>query len=271
MFFGVTRLHHRLDLHHRPYRQPARARDGRDCGRCRNWCDPRSLSVLWSAPRRAALCGLGNAGADLRAPRRGQRLERGWRANGIPGLPLPTLFGSQLDPGVPLFLVAAAVLVITLAIAVFLRSSQLGLAMRAIRDDDERAEFLGYRRARIQVLVFTVCAALAAAAGSVYVLNEGFVSPTFLGVALSTQAIVYVILGGRGTLFGPLLGVLLLEVGGQRVQQSLQTEWPIVIGSVLLLVIVFLPGGLAELGVHLRDQLMVAARKTRNGVSRAGS
>ena len=162
-------------------------------------------------------------------------------------------------------------LVITLAVAVLLRSSQLGLAMRAIRDDAERAEFLGYRRPRIQVLVFTVCAALAAAAGSVYVLNEGFVSPTFLGVALSTQAIVYVILGGRGTLYGPLLGVLLLEVGGQRVQESLQTEWPIVIGSVLLLVIVFLPGGLAESGVHLRSLIMGAARKTQERASRAGS
>jgi branched-chain amino acid transport system permease protein len=191
-------------------------------------------------------------------------------ANGIPGLPLPTLFGSELDTGVPLFLVAAALLAVTLAVAVFLRSSQLGLAMRAVRDDDERAEFLGYRRSRIQVLVFSLCAALAAAAGSVYGLNEGFVSPTFLGVALSTQALVYVILGGRGTLFGPLLGVLVLEVGGQRVQESLPTEWPIVIGSVLLLVIVVLPGGLSDLGARLRQLVVGTARTTRSEASRAG-
>jgi branched-chain amino acid transport system permease protein len=168
-------------------------------------------------------------------------------ANGIPAIPLPTLFGSTIRPGMGMFALACALLILTLAISAFLRGSQLGLAMKAVRDDDERAEFLGYRRSRVQVLVFTVAAALAATAGSGYALNEGFVSPSFLGVALSTQAVVYVIVGGRGFLAGPLLGVLLIEVGGQRIQESLDTSWPIVIGSIMLAVIILLPGGLVEL------------------------
>lgn len=168
-------------------------------------------------------------------------------ANGIPGVPLPTLFGSTIRPGTGMFALACVLLILALMVCACLRGSQLGLAMKAVRDDDERAEFLGYRRSRIQVLVFTVSAALAGTAGSAYALNEGFVSPTFLGVALSTQAIVYVIVGGRGYLAGPLLGVLLVEVGGQRIQESLDTSWPIVIGSVMLAVILLLPGGLVEL------------------------
>jgi branched-chain amino acid transport system permease protein len=127
--------------------------------------------------------------------------------------------------------------------------SQFGLVMRAVRDDDERAEFLGYRRPVVQLAVFSGTAALAGLAGGLYALEEGFASPSFLGVALSTQVLVYILLGGRGTLIGPVLGVLVLEVGGQRVQKSLPTEWPIIVGAMLLLVILFLPGGLTDLRV----------------------
>jgi ABC-type branched-subunit amino acid transport system permease subunit len=160
-----------------------------------------------------------------------------------------------------MFGLACVLLVLALGACAWLRGSQLGLVMQAVRDDDERAEFLGYRRSRVQVLVFTVAAALAAAAGAGFAFNEGFVSPGFLGVALSTQAIVYVVVGGRGALAGPLLGVLLIEVGGQRIQESLDTSWPIVIGSVMLAVIIALPGGLIEL----------ARRPLSRGESRAGS
>ena len=118
--------------------------------------------------------------------------------------------------------------------------------MRAVRDGEERAEFLGYRRWLVQLTVFSVVAGLAAMGGAVYALAQGFVSPSFLGVALSTQILIYILLGGRGTLIGPVLGVLALEVGGQRIQQSLPTDWPIIIGSLLLFVILFLPRGLAD-------------------------
>jgi ABC-type branched-subunit amino acid transport system permease subunit len=124
--------------------------------------------------------------------------------------------------------------------------------MRAVRDDDERAEFLGYRRPVVQLAVFTATAALGGLAGGLYGLEEGFVSPSFLGVALSTQVLVYILLGGRATLIGPVLGVLVLEVGGQRVQESLPSEWPIIVGAMLLLVILFLPGGRMDLRARLR-------------------
>ena len=143
-------------------------------------------------------------------------------------------------------------LLVTLAIGGAITRSQFGLVMQAVRDDDERAEFLGYRRAVIQLVVFTGTSVFAAVAGCLFALGEGFTSPTFLGVALSTQVLIYILLGGRGTLIGPVLGVLLLEVGGQRVQESLPSTWPIVISSMLLLVILFLPGGLVDLPARLR-------------------
>ncbi|HEU4976989.1 MAG TPA: branched-chain amino acid ABC transporter permease [Baekduia sp.] len=168
-------------------------------------------------------------------------------ANGIPGVPLPTLLGTEIETGLPFFWVALVALVATFALGAWLLRSQFALVMRAVRDDDERAEFLGYRRPQVQLAVFTVVSGIGAIAGALYAVEEGFVSPSFLGVALSTQVLVYILLGGRGTLVGPALGVLLLEVGGQRIQESLPSEWPIIVGAMLLLVIMFLPGGVMDL------------------------
>jgi ABC-type branched-subunit amino acid transport system permease subunit len=192
-----------------------------------------------------------------------ERLANTWGAigagNGIAGVPLPTVLGTEVETGLPFFWLALAVLLAVLGLGWWLLRSQFALVMRAVRDDDERAEFLGYRRPVVQLAVFSAVAALGALAGGIYALEEGFVSPSFLGVALSTQVLVYILLGGRGTLVGPVLGVLVLEVGGQRVQESLPSEWPIIVGAMLLLVILFLPGGLMDLRSRLRRRDQSAA------------
>jgi branched-chain amino acid transport system permease protein len=197
-----------------------------------------------------------------------ERLANAWDAigagNGIPGLPLPQFLGTEIETGLPFFWLSLIVLLAVLLIGWLLLRSQFGLVMRAVRDDAERAEFLGYRRPFVQLAVFTGTAALGALAGGLYALEEGFASPSFLGVALSTQVLVYILLGGRGTLVGPVLGVLVLEVGGQRVQESLPTEWPIIVGAMLLLVIMFLPRGLMDLRARL-------PRRSARGAERAAA
>lgn len=198
-----------------------------------------------------------------------EQLANVWNAigagNGITGLPLPTVFGQQIATGLPLFWVAAVAVLATLALAWLLVRSQFGLAMQAVRDDSERAEFLGYKRPVIQLIVFALAAGLAAAGGGLYALAQGFVSPSFLGVALSTQVLIYILLGGRGTLLGPVIGVLVLEVGGRRIQESLPTDWPIIVGAVLLLVILFLPRGLLD----IRSRITTLLRRPSRPDSRA--
>jgi ABC-type branched-subunit amino acid transport system permease subunit len=194
-----------------------------------------------------------------------ERLANVWAeigaGNGIPGLPLPTLLGTELETGLPFFWLAVVAVVAVLGLGWWLLRSQFALVMRAVRDDAERAEFLGYRRPLVQLAVFSAVAAVGALAGGLYALEEGFASPSFLGVALSTQVLVYILLGGRATLVGPVLGVLVLEVGGQRVQESLPSEWPIIVGAMLLLVILFLPGGLMDLRARLRRQPRAGAER----------
>jgi branched-chain amino acid transport system permease protein len=198
-----------------------------------------------------------------------EQLANVWNAigagNGITGLPLPTLLGQQVQIGLPFFWIALLAMLATLALGWLLLRSQFGLVMRAVRDDPQRAEFLGYKRSSVQLIVFAVAAALAAAGGGLYALEEGFVSPSFLGVALSTQVLIYILLGGRGTLIGPVVGVLVLEVGGQRVQQSLPAGWPIIVGSVLLLVILFLPRGLLDARVRVAEAVAHFQRRPSPG------
>ena len=177
-----------------------------------------------------------------------ERLAAGWdvlgSANGIPGVPAPTLGPLSLSNGPSMYYSILVLFALALAAGHLINRSQFGLVMRAVRDDGERAEFLGYRRTSVQILVFTLTSGLAGLAGAIYALEEGFVSPSFLGVALSTQVLLWVVLGGRGTLIGPLLGLGVVHVVGGRVQEMLPQLWPIVLGALLLGTILYLPRGL---------------------------
>lgn len=180
----------------------------------------------------------------------------GWSAvgaaNGISDIAYGLIGPLQVGGGRPIYLLAVLVFVLGLVITTWLAGSQFGLVMKAVRDDEERAEFLGYPRARVQVLVFTFSGAMAGLAGGTFAMEEGFAAPTMMNVSMSIMALLYVILGGRGTLIGPILGVGLLEVAGRAVQDRFPTQWPIIISALLVLCVLVLPRGLAGVAGRLR-------------------
>ena len=177
-----------------------------------------------------------------------ERLASGWdvlgSANGIPGVPGATLGPVSLSNGPSTYYPVLLIFALALAAGHLINGSQFGLVMRAVRDDGERAEFLGYNRTSVQIIVFTLTSGLAGLAGGIYALEEGFVSPGFLGVALSTQVLLWVVLGGRGTLIGPLLGLGLVRVVGGRIAEYQPQLWPVILGALLLGTILYLPGGM---------------------------
>lgn len=185
-----------------------------------------------------------------------QRLANSWSAigaaNGIPGVPLPTLFGAKVTTGPVMFYVALGIAGIALLVTLFIVQSQFGLVLNAVRDDEERAEFLGYSRTAVQVVSFSCSAALAAVGGAMFALADGFVSPSLLGVGLSTSVVLWVVLGGRGTFFGPLIALAVLQFLDRQMQDALPQWWPIIVGFLLLLTIVFLPRGLMSIPSVLR-------------------
>lgn len=192
-----------------------------------------------------------------------ERLANSWTVlgsgNGIPGIPYPTIFGKEIGSATGLFFLAFVVFAIALILSIIIVNSQFGLTMNAVRDDEERAEFFGYQRSIVQIAVFVFAAALAASGGALFAVSEGFVSPAMSGLALSTTTVLWVVLGGRGTLFGPLIALTVLEVVNIKMQEALPSLWPILVGLLLLITMIFLPKGLTSMPAKIRESRRKAA------------
>jgi branched-chain amino acid transport system permease protein len=203
-----------------------------------------------------------------------ERVAFGWSflgaANGIPGLPIPTLFGWRLEPGVPFFVAALITLLVTYFAASHLVESRVGLVMRAVRDDEVRAAYLGYAVGHIRFVVFVASNALAGLAGALFALHEGFVGPTQIGVVLSTQVLLWLVLGGRGVLLGAVIGVAIVEVAGRRIADEYPRQWPVILGVVLLMFVTALPGGIVDGWRRLRKRGR-AERPSNGGVEVASA
>jgi branched-chain amino acid transport system permease protein len=132
----------------------------------------------------------------------------------------------------------------SLAILVCILRSDVGRVLVAIRDNEERARFLGFSTPAVKTGMFVLTALLCAVGGLLYALQTGLVSPTLLGFALATQVIIWTAIGGRATLVGPALGVLVINYGQQELSGVLLTTWQLALGIVLVAVVVIAPQGL---------------------------
>ncbi len=139
---------------------------------------------------------------------------------------------------VVLVLVALALLFARLVV-----KSPAGAAMVAIRENQARAQCIGYNVFGYKLMAFAISGAIAGLAGSLYVLFQGFASPDLLHWSSSGQVLIMTILGGTGTLFGPFVGAALIVLLQDNLS-SYTEHWMLPLGLVFVLVIRFLPGGL---------------------------
>jgi branched-chain amino acid transport system permease protein len=186
---------------------------------------------------------------------------------GLNGINLETAF--PWAPRQTYFFVVLA-LAVVLGLAIRLVRSDFGQVLLAIRDNEERARFLGFATPWVKTMVFALSAVLCAAGGLLYVLQTGLVSPTLIGFTLSTQAVIWTAIGGRGTLVGPALGAIAINYGQHELSGLFLASWQLALGVVLVMVVVFAPDGLYARFVALTRrgqkredggrQLVVAAR-----------
>src|SRR5262245_9985226 len=183
------------------------------------------------------------------------RLARGWYylggENGIPSIPPMTAHGYEFGEGRVYYYLAFTVLAIVYLICRFVVRSPLGLA----REDEARIAFLGYEAEQLKLIVFSLAGAIAGLAGGLYAFHEGFVWPNMLGVMLSTQIVLYALLGGIGTLIGPVIGVIAIEIAGFWLADSFPQIWPIILGLLLLVVVLLSPTGLIGFLVSERERV----------------
>lgn len=164
--------------------------------------------------------------------------------DGLSGIARPRL-GLPWDLGTPhsfFYFVLLWFVVVSVGLLVYVRSP-FGLALRGLRESESRMEALGYHVWAHKYLGYVFAAGVAGFSGVLFVYYNGFVSPNYLGVPFSAKALLMVILGGAGTIFGSLLGsavIVLLE----HVVSDFTARWMMVIGAIYVLVVLFFPKGI---------------------------
>jgi branched-chain amino acid transport system permease protein len=165
--------------------------------------------------------------------------------NGISGVPRPDLGlpWSAGDPAVYYYLALVAFLV-ALALLWVVVHSPFGKTLVGIRESESRMRTLGYHVWLHKYIGFVIAGAVGGFAGVFWAYYNGFVSPTDLELATSTEALLMVALGGKGTLLGPALGALIVVLLKNLV--SVYTHrWLLILGAVYILTIVYAPEGIA--------------------------
>jgi urea transport system permease protein len=143
-----------------------------------------------------------------------------------------------------LYVATAAALLGALVAARWLVRSKVGLVLEAVRDNERRLEFLGYDVARFKIVVFAAAASLGGLAGALYAPQVGIITPSQVGVLPSLEVVIWVAFGGRGTLWGPVLGAVSINWLRSVLTATYPTLWPVILGGLFVGVIMLFPEGL---------------------------
>lgn len=169
--------------------------------------------------------------------------------NGIGGLPGLSLFGAPLGLGQSYYFVFF-IAVLVYAFCVALTRSRFGTILRGIRENETRLEFLGYKKASFKAAAFAVSGALAGLAGVMYVPVNGMIAPNDVGMEFSTAVVVWLAIGGRGSLTGAAVGALLVNVLGNALSEQFGAFWQLLLGAVMIVTVLFMPRGIVGTLTH---------------------
>lgn len=147
-----------------------------------------------------------------------------------------------------LYFVAATVLLVMVAVTRLVMRSRYGELLVAVRDQENRVRFLGYDPARVKVVAYATAAGFAAVGGALFTPIVGIISPADVGVVPSIAFLVGVAIGGRATLLGPVLGAVAVSWAETSLSEQFPSFWTYFQGALFIVVVAFLPNGLATLG-----------------------
>ncbi|MDT0345403.1 urea ABC transporter permease subunit UrtC [Streptomyces litchfieldiae] len=171
-------------------------------------------------------------------------------------------FGYSLDDPVnrrTVYFVIAGTLLVLMLLTRQLFHSRYGELLVAVRDSEERVRFLGYDPALVKLAAYTLSAGMAGVAGALFVPAVGIISPALIGIVPSIQFVIGAAIGGRASVVGVVLGAVAVAWAQTTLSEEFPAAWTYFQGGLFVVVVAFLPGGLASLA-HL------AARRRRTGV-----
>ena len=147
-----------------------------------------------------------------------------------------------------LFYAALAIMILAYALSIYLVNTKFGKLLIAIRDGENRTYFSGYRVSRYKTFIYVLSACLAGIAGAVFVNFNGSITPSQMTITFSINMIIWVAIGGRGTIIGAVIGAFLVNLGEYNLSSGRMVQiWPYLIGSIFCITILFFKGGLIGL------------------------
>lgn len=152
-----------------------------------------------------------------------------------------------------LFALSALLLAVAVLVCSMIVNSKLGKVMVAVRDAESRTRFLGWRPENVKLFAFTVSAVMAGIAGALYVPQVGIINPGEFAPENSIEAVIWVAVGGRGTILGPIIGALLVNFGKTLFTSALPEYWLFALGGLFVVVTLFLPKGIVGLVAQIRN------------------
>lgn len=174
-------------------------------------------------------------------------------ANGIANIPPALIFGFVFDTKLSFYALAAVCAFASIVLLMALFRTPQGTALNAVGDNQELAEASGISIQRAQMFAFVLGSAMAGFAGALLAHYLGFVSPESFNMHISVAVIVMLVIGGRASVLGPILGALIMTPLPELFRSALETQ-NIFYGVTLILVLKFLPGGLVDLVTMLRKK-----------------
>ncbi|ACB94622.1 urea ABC transporter permease subunit UrtC [Beijerinckia indica] len=146
-----------------------------------------------------------------------------------------------------LYFVCVGLLLASILLAYYVKSSKLGRILVAMRDKEDRVRFSGYDVANFKVFIFCLSAILSAIGGAMFTLQVGFMSPSFVGTVPSIEMVIYCAVGGRLSLLGAVYGTLLVSWAKTSLSESFPELWLFGLGGLFIAVVLVFPNGLAGL------------------------
>ena len=176
------------------------------------------------------------------------------------------IFGFRFKEDADLYFLNAGILIVCFLGCALLMNSKFGRILTAIRDNENRVMALGYNPALYKTFIFTLAGALAGLAGALYVAANHSAGPKFLQVDFSIIAVIWVAVGGRGTLLGAILGAYVVEFGKILISEQWASVWTIILGALFITVVLFLPDGIVGLLRNISQFAMKRLGRTKQTV-----
>jgi urea transport system permease protein len=156
---------------------------------------------------------------------------------------------------VVLYLVSISFLILTFIFARWLVKTKTGRILIAIRDGENRLKYLGYNPVGFKVMIYMVSAILAGIAGALFVPQVGIISPSSVGILPSVEMVIWVAVGGRGTIIGPIFGAFLINAAKTFLSESFPDFWWYFFGVLFILIVFIFPNGLVSIYEMIKKRI----------------